>query len=84
MLKTTVTVLSIAALAAATTALPAAAADGPGNARTAGGTVESRVGGTGLGLPIARDLLRGHGGEIRLGEAASGTVFILSLSAAEG
>lgn len=78
MLKTTVTVLSIAALAAA------AAADGPGNARTAGGTVEIRVGGTGLGLPIARDLLRGHGGEIRLGEAASGTVFILSLSAAEG
>ena len=43
-----------------------------------------RVGGTGLGLPIARDLMRGHGGEIRLGEAASGTVFILSLPAVEG
>ncbi len=42
-----------------------------------------RIGGTGLGLPIARDLMRGHGGEIRLGEAASGTVFILSLPAAE-
>ena len=43
-----------------------------------------RVGGTGLGLPIARDLMRGHGGDIRLGEAASGTVFILSLPAADG
>ena len=43
-----------------------------------------RVGGTGLGLPIARDLMRGHGGDIRLGEAASGAVFILSLPAADG
>jgi signal transduction histidine kinase len=42
-----------------------------------------RVGGTGLGLPIARDLMRGHGGDIRLGEAATGTVFILTLPAAE-
>jgi len=39
-----------------------------------------RAGGTGLGLPIARDLMRGHGGDIALAEtSARGTVFHLHL-----
>jgi signal transduction histidine kinase len=39
-----------------------------------------RAGGTGLGLPIARDLMRGHGGDIALAETgAHGTVFHLHL-----
>lgn len=38
----------------------------------------SRAGGTGLGLAIARDLVRGHGGQIRLHKSDSeGTVFHL-------
>jgi signal transduction histidine kinase len=40
----------------------------------------ARAGGTGLGLAIARDLLRAHGGDIRLEEStAAGTVFELRL-----
>jgi signal transduction histidine kinase len=39
-----------------------------------------RAGGTGLGLPIARDLMRGHGGDIALAETSErGTVFHLHL-----
>ena len=39
-----------------------------------------RVGGTGLGLPIARDLMRGHGGTIELERTGpDGTVFRLLL-----
>ncbi len=41
-----------------------------------------RAGGTGLGLAIARDLMRAHGGEIRLvSSTAEGTVFRLDLPA---
>lgn len=40
-----------------------------------------RAGGTGLGLAIARDLMRAHGGDIRLVRStAEGTVFCLELS----
>jgi signal transduction histidine kinase len=40
----------------------------------------ARAGGTGLGLAIARDLLRAHGGDIRLEQStAAGTVFELRL-----
>jgi signal transduction histidine kinase len=40
----------------------------------------ARPGGTGLGLAIARDLLRAHGGDIRLeASTAAGTVFELKL-----
>jgi signal transduction histidine kinase len=40
----------------------------------------ARPGGTGLGLAIARDLLRAHGGDIRLeASTAAGTVFELRL-----
>ena len=40
----------------------------------------SRAGGTGLGLVIARDLLRGHGGDIRLLKSSTaGTTFRLEL-----
>jgi signal transduction histidine kinase len=40
----------------------------------------ARPGGTGLGLAIARDLLRAHGGDIRLeASTATGTVFELKL-----
>ena len=39
-----------------------------------------RAGGTGLGLVIARDLMRGHGGDVELTETGdTGTVFRLSL-----
>ena len=42
-----------------------------------------RAGGTGLGLAIARDLMRAHGGDIRLVRStASGTVFRLDLPGA--
>jgi len=44
----------------------------------------ARPGGTGLGLAIARDLLRAHGGDIRLERStAEGTVFALTLPTAE-
>ena len=44
----------------------------------------SRSGGTGLGLAIARDLMVGHGGDIKLLETgATGTVFQLLLPQAE-
>ncbi len=40
----------------------------------------SRIGGTGLGLTIARDLMRGHGGGVRLVETGeAGTVFEVEL-----
>ena len=40
----------------------------------------SRQGGTGLGLAIARDLMRAHGGDIRLLRSTSeGTTFRLEL-----
>ncbi|MBM3537917.1 MAG: HAMP domain-containing histidine kinase [Alphaproteobacteria bacterium] len=43
-------------------------------------TGSARAGGTGLGLAIARDLARGHGGELTLAAtSASGTVFRLDL-----
>ena len=39
-----------------------------------------RAGGTGLGLSIARDLMRGHGGDVRLVQTGeTGTVFELEL-----
>ena len=42
----------------------------------------SRIGGTGLGLTIARDLMRGHGGGVRLVETGeAGTVFEVELPA---
>lgn len=43
----------------------------------------ARAGGTGLGLAIARELVRGHGGELRLSRSdAEGAVFALDLPAA--
>jgi signal transduction histidine kinase len=43
----------------------------------------AKAGGTGLGLVIARDLLRAHGGDIRLAETKpGGTRFLLTLPAA--
>lgn len=43
----------------------------------------ARPGGTGLGLAIAREVMRGHGGDIVLGESTgTGTVFVLRLPAA--
>ena len=40
----------------------------------------SRAGGTGLGLSIARDLMRGHGGDLRLVKTGdAGTVFEIEL-----
>jgi signal transduction histidine kinase len=46
----------------------------------------ARRGGTGLGLPIADELVRAHGGEIRLIDSAVGTAFQILLpdQAAEG
>ena len=44
-----------------------------------------RAGGTGLGLAIARDLARGHGGELELKETGpEGSTFELRLPSAEG
>lgn len=44
----------------------------------------ARNGGTGLGLPIARELLRGQGGDLRLSRSdAGGAVFVLDLPLAE-
>ncbi|WP_127131870.1 cell wall metabolism sensor histidine kinase WalK [Georgenia sp. SYP-B2076] len=37
------------------------------------------AGGTGLGLPIAREIARAHGGDLRVGESAVGTRMILTL-----
>lgn len=46
-------------------------------------TGSARVGGSGLGLSIARDLLRGHGGDIKLVRTgADGTLFRLTLPVA--
>ena len=43
-------------------------------------TGSARAGGTGLGLAIARDLIRAHGGEIRLDySTAEGTSFSFDL-----
>lgn len=48
-------------------------------------TGSTRVGGSGLGLSIARDLLRGHGGDIELVKSdPDGTVFRLMLPIAPG
>jgi len=48
-------------------------------------TGSTRVGGSGLGLSIARDLLRGHGGDISLVKTnPDGTVFRLVLPIAVG
>jgi signal transduction histidine kinase len=42
----------------------------------------ARAGGTGLGLAIARDVMRAHGGDIRLVDStAAGTAFVLDLPA---
>jgi signal transduction histidine kinase len=42
----------------------------------------ARPGGTGLGLPIAREIMRAHGGDIELAQTgAEGTVFRLTLPA---
>jgi signal transduction histidine kinase len=42
-------------------------------------TTRRSEGGTGLGLPIARSLLAAGRSEIELGEAMSGTCFVLRL-----
>ncbi len=43
-------------------------------------TGSTREGGTGLGLPIAHDIMRAHGGDIRMERAdAEGTLFRLVL-----
>jgi signal transduction histidine kinase len=40
----------------------------------------ARAGGTGLGLPIAAEIVRAHGGEIRLeARAGAGAVFEISI-----
>ncbi|HSA81254.1 MAG TPA: sensor histidine kinase, partial [Geminicoccaceae bacterium] len=40
----------------------------------------TRPGGIGLGLPIAREIMRAHGGDIELAQTgADGTVFRLTL-----
>lgn len=64
--------------------------DGPGLAEPARERLfepfsgSSRTGGTGLGLSIARDLMRGHGGDVRLAETGeAGTVFEIVLPAEE-
>ena len=42
----------------------------------------TRPGGTGLGLPIAREIMRAHGGDIELVQSGpEGTVFRLTLPA---
>ena len=63
--------------------------DGPGVSDKARASLfepfsgSTREGGTGLGLVIARDVLRAHGGDIELaGEARPGAVFRLRLPAA--
>ena len=60
--------------------------DGPGLASRARDNLfqpfagSSRPGGTGLGLAIVRELVRAHGGEIRLeSSGAQGTVFVIEL-----
>ncbi|HEX9464971.1 MAG TPA: HAMP domain-containing sensor histidine kinase [Alphaproteobacteria bacterium] len=46
-------------------------------------TGSARAGGTGLGLVIARDLVRGHGGDITVaGSSATGTIFAIELPGA--
>ena len=62
--------------------------DGPGLSETARENLfqpfsgSGRAGGTGLGLSVARDLMRGHGGDIRLVETGeTGTVFEIELPA---
>lgn len=39
----------------------------------------ARRGGTGLGLPIADELVRAHGGELRLLETSTGTTFLIAI-----
>lgn len=60
--------------------------DGPGIPETAHESLftpfagSARQGGTGLGLPIARDILRAHGGSIEVGDnGPTGTVLRLTL-----
>ena len=48
-------------------------------------TGSTRVGGSGLGLSIARDLMRGHGGDVELGRTGKdGTTFRLTLPVETG
>ncbi|HUZ72379.1 MAG TPA: HAMP domain-containing sensor histidine kinase [Stellaceae bacterium] len=62
--------------------------DGPGLAPKARENLfrpfagSARPGGAGLGLAIAREVMRAHGGEVALGEStAAGTLFVLRLPA---
>ena len=51
-----------------------------------GRTLSRQVEGTGLGLAISRDLARGMGGDLRLGESeeGAGSTFVLELPRADG
>jgi C4-dicarboxylate-specific signal transduction histidine kinase len=46
-------------------------------------TSKREAGGTGLGLPIARALVEGCGGELELAEGESGARFVLTLQLAD-
>jgi two-component system nitrogen regulation sensor histidine kinase GlnL len=41
--------------------------------------VSGRAGGTGLGLAVAREIAREHGGELTLRRTASGSCFVMLL-----
>jgi two-component system, OmpR family, sensor histidine kinase CreC len=47
-------------------------------------TTRRESGGTGMGLEIARTMLRAHGGTIRLADEGDGVTFVLTLRAAQG
>ncbi|MEV4066514.1 ATP-binding protein, partial [Nonomuraea dietziae] len=42
------------------------------------------AGGTGLGLPIAREIARHHGGTLTIADSDSGARFVLRLPAKDG